>query len=172
MGAVTPLRSAGAAERRREEEAMEGGAGGGEDGRMDYVPWVLNGMINERRLQRVLSLLWTSRDTTGSPLVTHTNTHTLLQCAHRCWHTLQTHCKAHTHTSHTPVTADIIINNGGTMGSGATIANTTQRLEVFTVHELDVTRLSAAAAAAHFLRAAPPCTLTFQIHDWLVWRLD
>ena len=66
-------------------------------------------------------------------------------------HTLQTHCKSshtHTHTPHTPVTADIIINNGGTMGSGATIANTSQRLGVFTVHELDVTRLTAAAAAA------------------------
>lgn len=53
------------------------------------------------------------------------------------------------------------------MGSGATIANATQRLEVFTVHELDVTRLSAAAAAAAalFLLVAPSCTLTFQIRD-------
>lgn len=61
-----------------EEEKREGGAGGGEDGRMDCVSACLNGMINERRLQRVLSLLRTSRDTTGSPLVTHTHAHTLL----------------------------------------------------------------------------------------------
>ena len=40
MGAVTPLRSVGAAGAEEEEEEMEGGAGGGEDGRMDYVPWV------------------------------------------------------------------------------------------------------------------------------------
>lgn len=55
---------------------------------------------------------------------------------------------SHTHTLHKPVTADIIVNNGGTMESGAIIANTTQRMEVFTVHEPDVTRHAAAAAAA------------------------
>lgn len=37
MRAATPLCSVGAEE---EEEEMEGGAGGGENGRMDYVPWV------------------------------------------------------------------------------------------------------------------------------------
>lgn len=117
MGAVTPLLNVGAAERRRKrrrgkEEQEEERMGGW------IALCVLNGMINERRLQMVLSLLRTSRDTTGSPLVIHTHTHT----AHKGFYTLQTH----THTSHTPVTADIIINKGGTMGSGATIANTTR----------------------------------------------
>lgn len=74
----------------------------------------LNGMINERRLQRVLSLLRTSRDTSGSPPLTHTHTHT----------------------------ADIIINNGGTMGLRATIANTARRLGGFTAG-LDVRRYAA-----------------------------
>lgn len=58
----------------------------------------LNGMINEHRLQRVLSLLWTSRDTNGSPLVSGTRlwyTHG----AHRGWNAVQT--DAHTHTSQT-----------------------------------------------------------------------
>lgn len=104
----------------------------------------LNGMINERCLQRVLSLLWTSRDTTGSPLVTHTHCSDARQhSAHKGKHT-----EKHTHTPHIPVTTDIIINNGGTMGSGAIITNTTQRLGVFTVHELDVTRHAADAAVA------------------------
>ena len=82
MGAVTPLWSVGAAEQKRKrrrwkEEQEEERMGG----------WItsagLNGMINESRLQRVLSLLWTSRDTTGSlelphtHTLTHTHTHTL-----------------------------------------------------------------------------------------------
>lgn len=46
-----------------------------------------------------------------------------------------------THTPRKPITADIIINNGGTMGSGATIANTTQSLRVFIVHEWVVSQL-------------------------------
>lgn len=43
---------------------------------------------------------------------------------------------ANTATPRAAITADIIINNAGTVGSeGATAANTTQRLGVFTVHQ-------------------------------------
>lgn len=153
---------------------MEGGAGGGEDGRMDYVPWVWMGW-----LMSVASRgCYPCSGPAGTPLghlwsQTHTRIYTLLwNTPTQCTQTLATLCKhtvkrthtVHTHTPHTPVTADIIINNGGTMGSRATIANRTQRLVAFTVHELDGTWPTAAGCS--FLLTH------LQISDWLVWRLD
>lgn len=107
----------------------------------------LNGMINERCLQRVLSLLWTSRDTTGSPLVTRT--HTALTHANTVHTKANTLKSTHTHTHlKYPSPLTLSLTMVGQWDRGAIITNTTQRLGVFTVHELDVTRHAADAAVA------------------------
>lgn len=144
MGAVTPLRSVGAEEprrkRRRGKEEQEEERMGG---------WIALCVFEWGWLMSVASRgCYPCSGPAGTPLGhlwSHAHTHcsdalcadTHRHSAHKGFYAVQTHCKKYAHTSHT-VTADIIINNGGTMGSGATIANTTQRLEVFTVHELSV----------------------------------
>lgn len=131
---ITERRCCRAAE---EEEAREGGAGGGVDGRMDCVLCVWMGWL----MSIASRGCYPCSGPAGTPMG-----HLWSQARGCDTHTAHTEagtlCKqTRIHTPRKPITADIIINNGGTMGSGATIANTTQSLRVLIVHERVVSQL-------------------------------
>lgn len=100
----------------------------------------------------------------GTPLG-HLWSHTHTHCSDTRQHSTHKgkYTEKHTHTHLTyPSPLTLSLTMVGQWDRGAIIANTTQRLGVFTVHELDVTRhaADAAVACADFL-----ITLLFHAHS-------